>query len=372
MVEFGPQELEKKVDYDRIVKEFGAEYVNPTILEKLASRGELHNFLKTGYIYAHRDFDKFLEKSFKGEKVAIVSGRGPSNHLHIGHLMLFNFNKWLQDVLNTTIYIPLSDDEKYVFGKVRHLKDAWKFGIENAIDIIALGFKKGKTFFYFSTQLKEVYELSVRLSRHLTFNTIRATFGLDLSANAGIVFYTSVQAAHILLPEYLNNEYVIVPIAIDQDPYMRLTRDIAEGLNLEKPAALYSKYVTGLTGQPMSASIPETSIFITDDEKTIRHKIWNALTGGRATIKEQRKLGGEPDKCIVFEWLKLFVFKDRKESEEHKRKCLSGELLCGECKKMLTNYMIKVLREHWEKREKIKDEIEDYFLHDLDKIMKYL
>lgn len=354
--------LEKKADYDKLVKEFGAEFITGEIIQKFSKP---HRLLRLKFFFAHRDFETFLSHHEVGHQVSIVSGRGPSNYMHLGHLLLFDFVRWLQEELNAEIYIPLSDDEKYVFGKVKSLKRAYLFAIDNALDILALGFKEGKTFLFISSKLQKVYELSIALSRYLTCSTIKATFGLSDSTNAGTIFYAAVQAAHILMPTLEKELPVLVPVAIDQDPYIRLTRDLAERLHIKKPASIYSRYLRGLTGEPMSASKPETCIFTRDPPEVVRRKVWSALTGGRATIREQQKLGGEPDRCIVFEWLCTYIFDNEAETSRHYEKCKSGELLCGECKKMLANELIKFLERHHKKRKEMIDKIDKFFIHEV-------
>lgn len=368
---FGIEEvkgLSKKADYERLIEEFGAKPITPD----LVSRFKLdHKFIELKLVFAHRDFDHYLELAGKGE-VSIVSGRGPSNYMHLGHLIVFDFIRWLQEKTNAITYIPLSDDEKYVFGKVKKLKDGWFYAIDNALDILSLGFKPGKTYLFISTRMQKIYEYAVTLSRYLTYNAVKATFGLNDSCNAGVIFYAAVQAAHILYPTLERNLPVLVPIAMDQDPYMRLTRDIAERIKVVKPASIYLKYIVGLTGEPMSASKPETCIFTSDTSDIVKKKVWNTLTGGRPTVKEQRKLGGEPDRCVVYQWLTVFFY-NVKEAKEHKQKCLAGELLCGECKKILIEKLNRYLATLRQKKKKMLDKVEKYFLHEVgDLIELYL
>ena len=153
---------------------------------------------------------------------------------------------------------------------------------------------------------------------------------------------------------------------MDQDPYMRLTRDVAMKAGLRKPAAVYSKYVSGLTREPMSASKPETSVFLVDSNEDIKQKIWMAFTGGRSTVKEQKKLGGNPEVCVVYEWLKVFVFDDLKAMNEHAARCRSGELLCGECKRVLAEALIRKLAEHKARKKQALEVIDKFFLHEVD------
>lgn len=51
------------------------------------------------------------------------------------------------------------------------------------------------------------------------------------------------------------------------------------------------------------------------------------------TLEEQRRLGGEPDRCSVY-LLNLFhMLEDDEEFADLRRRCESGEMTCGQCKK---------------------------------------
>merc|ERR1712096_250389 len=94
----------------------------------------------------------------------------------------------------------------------------------------------------------------------------------------------------------------LIPCAIDQDPYFRLTRDIAHKLVPTdhplkgKPALVHSKFFPPLQGAKgkMSASDTTSAIFLTDTPEMIDEKIKKyAFSGGRVTAKEQRELGAD-------------------------------------------------------------------------------
>jgi len=355
-------DLEKSTDYDRLVTKFGLSYLR-NIMKRIKNP---HTWIRREIIFAHRDFDKILDLREKGKRFSVVSGRGPSNKIHLGHLGVFSVVKWIQDEYDAEVYIPLSDDEKYVFRKINGLRDALYYAYDNALDIAALGYKTKITHFFVSTKYPPLYEYSVRLSRYTTFSTIKAIFGFTHDTNPGAIFYPIVQSAHILLPTIEKGLPVVVPIAIDQDPYIRLTRDIAERLDYFKPAALHSKFLSGLDGKPMSASKPETAIFTDDDNKTIKRKIWKALTGGQGTLAKQRKFGGNPDKCVVYEWFRAYSLRSDDDLKIIYNECKSGDRFCGQCKKELTKDIITILKEHRKKKMELINKIDQFFLHDVD------
>jgi len=349
--------LEKvTADLERMFREFN---IRP--IDEIKDRLPSNKLLEMKFIIAHRDFDKILDLYLNGRKFAVVSGRGPSGPIHFGHLYVFKTVKFLQDAFGAEVYIPLSDDEKLVFGKISSLDEGESWGIDNAKYILALGFDKKKTHIYISSKQNWVYRYALLVSRKLTLSAIKSAFGINDSANPGIPFYAAVQIVHIIQPTIDYNEPVVVPIGLDQDVYMRLARDVAERMNIIKPASMYIRFISGLTGDPMSSSKPETAIYVTDDDETIWNKVLHAFTGGQPTIEEHRRYGGNPERCIVFEWLKAFVFRSNKEAEKYAELCKSGEIICGfDCKSFLARSLMKLSKELRNKAKKI--EVDEYMM----------
>ena len=109
----------------------------------------------------------------------------------------------------------------------------------------------------------------------------------------------------------------------------------------------------------MSSSKPETAIFTTDEPEVIEKKVSSAFTGGQATVALQRLYGGNALGCPVFWYLRYF-FDDEKESDERFVKCISGNLLCGECKSDLARESKSFISTLKKRRESAKDSIEKY------------
>jgi len=99
-----PYKVEGEVDYSKVIKEFGASKIDSSLKKKFKNI----KLIEKDYFFAHRDLDKILNKKF-----AIVSGRGPSNKMHLAHLLTFKFVKEMQDKFNCFVFIPFSDDEKF-------------------------------------------------------------------------------------------------------------------------------------------------------------------------------------------------------------------------------------------------------------------
>lgn len=362
-----PWEVKGEVDYERLIREFGTQPLTEELLQRIAKHtGELHLQLRRKLFFSHRDLNVVLDLYEKGIKFVLYTGRGPSGPVHIGHLVPWIFTKHLQDKFETRLYFQMTDDEKFVVEDKLKLDEVKNFGYENALDLIALGFKPQNTFIIFDIKdIDLLYDIALEVAKRTTYSTARATFGFQDSTNIGWIFWPAIQAVPCFIHAKLTGENVpvLIPAAIDQDPYWRITRDIAPKLGYYKPAQIHCRFLPGLgRGGKMSASEPETSIFTTDPPDVVKRKIWNAFTGGRATVAEQRKLGGDANICTIFQYFAYLFEEDDKKLAERERKCKAGEILCGECKTELTEKINKFLAEHQKKREKARNIVEKFYI----------
>lgn len=275
----------------------------------------------------------------------------------------------MQDKFDAKLYFQITDDERFLQHDEFSMSEPQKWAYENALDLIALGFDPKKTRIILDTKhMDSLYSLALKIAKHVTFSTAKAVFGFRESTNIGMVFYPAVQAVPAFLESALvgHNVPCLIPAAIDQDPYWRITRDVAPKLGYYKPAQIHCRFVPGLgRGGKMSASMPETAIFTVDNPELAKKKVMSAFTGGRATIEEQKRLGANPDICSVFAY-DYFQFMNDKEIENLRYNCLAGNIMCGECKQILAEKVERFLIEHQEKREKAKDRFEDYLFNPKD------
>ncbi len=128
------------------------------------------------------------------------------------------------------------------------------------------------------------------------------------------------------------------------------------------PASTYHKFMTGLQGGKMSSSIPESYIALTEEPEEGAKKVMRAKTGGRVTLEEQKKLGGEPEQCSVYELLLYHLVEDDDELKEYHRDCVGGTRVCGRCKKYAAELMRDFLKEHQEKREQAREKLQEFGL----------
>ncbi|RDL36286.1 Uncharacterized protein BP5553_05638 [Venustampulla echinocandica] len=370
----------KEIDYNRLVQTFGTKLISTDLLERFerVTGHPVHPFLRRNLVFSHRDLDWILSRHEKGEPFFLYTGRGPSSDsMHLGHMVPFTFTKWLQDVFDVPLVIMMTDDEKIIFGKKAHtLEEMRAFTRQNAKDILAVGFDLKKTFLFsdFDFMGKAFYENVVQISRLITYNTSKAVFGFNDSDNIGKSHYVAVQSAtafattfpHIFGPDQKKNAKIpsLIPCAIDQDPYFRVCRDVAPRLDYCKPALIHAKFFPALQGpgSKMSASIDSSAIFMNDTLKQIEKKINKyAFSGGRDTLEEQRRLGGNPDVDVSYQYLSFFS-DDDEELEQIRTGYVKGELLTGELKKKCIVKLQEFVKAYQARRATITDELLDEFM----------
>jgi tryptophanyl-tRNA synthetase len=356
-----PWEVEGKVDYDKLIRKFGTSPLDQELVKRIErNAGASHLFLRRGIFFSHRDLNFVMDDYENGKGFFLYTGRGPSGPMHIGHIIPFIMTKWFQERFKVNVYIELTDDEKFLNDEKITLDYSRKWSYENALDIIALGFDPDKTFIFQDTDyIKNIYPMAIKVAKKINFSLVKAVFGFRNDTNIGMIFYPAIQ----IVPTFFEKKRCLIPAAIDQDPYWRIQRDIAEGFGYYKAAAIHNRFLPPLTGLEgkMSASIPETAIYLHDDEKTVRQKIMKyAFSGGQATVELHRKLGGNPDVDVSFQWLKYLFEPDDSKIKKIEEEYRSGNLLTGELKEILIEKINQFLEKHRSEREKAKEKINEF------------
>jgi len=362
-----PWEVSGKIDYNKLIQKFGTQPLTEELLERLRKHtGKLHLQLQRKLFFSHRDLDWILDQYEAGQKFVLYTGRGPSGPVHLGHIVPWIFTKHLQDAFDAKLYFQMTDDEKFLLHPEFTVEKSLSLMYDNSLDVIAMGFDPKKTIIISDFKnIKVLYDIAIRVAKHVTFSTVKAVFGFEGSSNIGIIFFPALQAAPCFVESDLTGKNVpcLIPAAIDQDPYWRVTRDIAQKLGYYKPAQIHCRFLPGLgKGGKMSASLPETCIFTTDPPEVAEKKIWNAFTGGKPTKKEQRGLGGDPFVCTIYYYFYYLFEESDQKIAELERECKSGEIICGDCKNILAEKVKKFLREHQKKREKARDIADEFFV----------
>jgi tryptophanyl-tRNA synthetase len=365
MATLTPWEVKGNVDYDKLVKEFGVSHL--TELPDVFNENVL---FRRNVIFAHRDIQRILDAIKNKKKFVMMTGLMPTGKFHIGHMMLAQQMIFYQK-MGAKIYIAVADIEAYN-ARQQSLEDSKKIAIEQYIlNYIALGLKPENCEIYFQSNRSDdakksnaFYRLQNLLARYATFNEFKAVYG---EISPGKMLASLLQAAdmlHAQLPEFEGACPVVVPVGIDQDPHIRLARDISQDIKEFKFTQLSSTYhffMPGLGGGKMSSSDPTSFIALTDTPDEVKKKINKyAFSGGQSTIEDHRKLGGNPDVDVSFQYLRMFFEQDDEKLSQIYHDYKSGKLLTGELKKILIDKMNAFLKDHQEKREKAKKVIDKY------------
>lgn len=124
------------------------------------------------------------------------------------------------------------------------------------------------------------YQNMIRVQKCVTFNQVKGIFGFGDSDPIGKIAFPAVQAAPSFsssFPFIFGDKKVhcLIPCAIDQDPYFRMTRDVAPRIGFPKPALIHSTFFPALQGSKtkMSASDTNSAVFLTDTPKQIKTKV---------------------------------------------------------------------------------------------------
>ena len=205
-------------------------------------------------------------------------------------------------------------------------------------------------------------ELSLETVRKVTGSITRTVRDHGIK-HIGLYLSALIQAGDILLPQlkdFGGPKPTVVPVGIDQDAHLRLTRDLANKFRRQfkfiSPSSTYHKILKGLDGSSkMSKRNPSSYFTLNETSKAIGKKIMCAFTGGRATVAEQKKLGGVPEICPIYEIEMCHFVKDDKEMVETYNCCKCGSLLCGEHKARTKKIVTEFVENHQRKRKKLVD-----------------
>ncbi len=319
-----------------------------------------HRLLRRGVWFGCRDLGRILDAVRSGSPYAVMSGIKPTGIYHLGTKTTAEAMVFFQALSRSAqVFYSIADVEAYCDNGLR-FSESHEIAVGNVADILALGLDPTRVYVYKQSEEMRVMNLASVFSRSVTNNMMRAIYG---ERPFGLYFSALVQAGDILLPQlrfFGGPKPVIVPVGVDQDPHIRLTRDLAyryrDEFGFVEPSSIYHKLVHSLTGsQKMSKRDPMGVLTLNEDPKLARRKISNALTGGRATVEEQRRLGGEPDKCVVYEYYRDHFLDDDGRLLKIREDCLGGRRLCGECKSELADLVVGFIESHNQKKNSMMD-----------------
>ena len=445
----------QSTDYSRIIDQFGLSSMDSL---SIPDPSRLH---RRGIVFAHRELDTVLSSQRQGDSFGVLTGLMPSGQMHMGHSMVIDQVKWFQG-LGGDVTIAVADLESQATRGVS-LEKGRKIALEEYIShYAAIGLDPEKTNVYFQSSRPVVQRLGFQLGKRTNLNEFESIYGFDGETNLAHVQAPLVQVGDILHPqteEYGGLRPIVVPVGVDQDPHLRLTRGLASktnwfnindgkssgvvitlshqddnavafgqlsngrvdkerlksifagivsglehlgysdilsnpkqgtvsipsatasdkskirvkmleyerslgGMGLLAPSSTYHHFAVGLTGEKMSSSKPKTTLFLRDELPVVEKKIKRAFSGGQATIEEHRRLGGNPDIDVAYQYMMYFFEDDDAFLAELNSDYRSGKLLAGEMKQLCIERATAWLKELHEMRDQTSHLVEEFLAHD--------
>ncbi|ASN59724.1 tryptophan--tRNA ligase [Latilactobacillus curvatus] len=285
------------------------------------------------------------------DKKIVLTGDRPTGKLHIGHYVgsLSNRVK-MQNQGLYEMYVMIADLQALT-DNARDTEKVRNSVLQVALDYLAVGLDPEKTTIFIQSQIPALSELNMyylnlvnvaRLERNPTVKAEIKQKNFSRSIPAGFLTYPVSQAADITA--FKAN---LIPVGDDQEPMIEQTREIVRSFNgaygnvLVEPEGVFPPNgqgrIPGLDGNAkMSKSLGNT-IYLSDDEDTLRKKVMSIYTDPEHIhIDSPGKVEGN----IVFTYLDIFG-KDKEKIQELKNHYKRGGL--GDV--TLKNYLFDVLNE---------------------------
>jgi len=339
-------------DYGKLIKDFGLEIFGSGQFPKP------NRLMRRGIVFAGRDLGIIAEAIKQKKKFYVLSGIMPTNEkIHFGTKMVVENIKYFQEH-NAETYLLIADLEAAAARGVP-LEEARRRAMDFHIPAyVALGLDTKKTTFYFQSENIKVSHIASEASKKVTANEFKSIYG---SLEPGRIYSAFTQVGDILFPQLKERMPGIIPVGIDQDPHIRLTRDIVRRMKEKKfflPSSIYHKYTPSLDGSlKMSKSKPESCIELPEDIGAVKKKINRALTGGRDTLEEHRRLGAVIEKDMVFELMKQHLVEDDRKLNDIYREYKSGKMTSGELKDIACSKIEKFMNDFVKGIEKARKQV---------------
>ena len=223
-------------DYRKLFDEFGIEAFDE-VLDEVPNP---HYLMRRGVIFGHRDYRPVARALREGEDAAVLSGFMPTGDPHIGHKLVFDEIIWHQEQ-GADAYGLIADLEAH---SARGL--SWDEIDEHARDyllsLLALGFDPEEGELYRQSTNREVQDLAFELGSNARFAEFEGIYGFDGETSVSHMQSVVTQMADILYPQLEAPKPTVIPVGPDQDPHMRLARDVAARMRYFKVTEAYASF----------------------------------------------------------------------------------------------------------------------------------
>ncbi|MFB6242678.1 MAG: tryptophan--tRNA ligase, partial [Halobaculum sp.] len=223
-------------DYETLFAEFGIEDFREVIDEV----PDPHYLMRRRVIFGHRDYGPVARALANDEPAAALSGFMPTGDPHIGHKLVFDELIWHQRQGADT-YGLIADLEAHA---ARGL--TWSEIDEHARDyllsLIALGFDPEEGELYRQTTNDDLQNLAFELGGKARFAEFESIYGFDGETSVSHMQSVVTQMADILYPQLEEPKPTVIPVGPDQDPHVRLARDLAARMRYFKVTEAYASF----------------------------------------------------------------------------------------------------------------------------------
>jgi tryptophanyl-tRNA synthetase len=225
------------------------------------------------------------------ERKRILTGDRPTGKLHLGHYVGSLANRVrLQDQFKC--YFIIADLHMLTTRPEKEYIDALRENVsEMVLDYLAAGIDPNKSAIYLQSAVHVVYEMNLffemlvtvpRLSRMPSIKDMARAANMDEETMPyGLLGYPVLQAADILMPRAH-----LVPVGKDNEAHVEITREIARRFNylygevFPIPDVMIGEVPTlvGTDGQAKMSKSLDNAIYLSDDAKTVRRKVFSMYT----------------------------------------------------------------------------------------------
>ncbi|MBF0342688.1 MAG: tryptophan--tRNA ligase [Nitrospirae bacterium] len=288
----------------------------------------------------------------------VLSGMQPSGLLHIGNLV-GALQNWVKLQQQYECYYFVADWHALTsnYAEPALIK---QYSNELVLNFLSAGLSPDKCTIFIQSKVPQHAELCLLLSMITPLGWLQRVptykekqFEIkdkDLDT-FGFLGYPVLQSADILA---YRAKYV--PVGIDQEPHLEITREIARRFNflystevMVEPQALLTEFpkVVGLDGRKMSKSY-NNCIYLSDTPEEVETKIRTMMTD---PARKRRTDKGDPELSPVFQLHKVFSTKE--EQEYVADGCRTAKIGCIDCKKILIKHVLTLLESIWAKRKEL-------------------
>lgn len=209
-------------DYQNLFDEFGIEPFEE-ILPSVPSPPYL---MRRGVIFGHRDYGRVVEAMRNDEPFAALSGFMPTGEPHVGHKMVFDELVWHQQH-GGEVYGLVADLEAHS-ARGMSWEEIDEYAKAYILSFLASGFDPEAGEIYRQSANRTVQDLAFEIGIEANFSEMQAIYGFEGETDISHLQSVITQAADILYPQLQHGPMpTVIPVGPDQDPHVRLTRDLA-------------------------------------------------------------------------------------------------------------------------------------------------